>query len=146
MYLPMKWSFFEGGYDVVTATVRLDEGLYWYHFKSDTEEFFRENGASWQITVYDKDFTTPDWIKGGIIYHIFVDRFFRGKDTKVKDYAYMHENKSDEPFYKPDENGIVKNTDFFGGNIDGIIKKLPYIKSLGVNAIYLSPVFEAESL
>ena len=57
----------------------------------------------------------------------------------------MHTDKSDEPFYKPDENGIVKNTDFFGGNLDGIIKKLPYIKSLGVTAIYLSPVFEAES-
>ena len=144
-HIHMNWSFFEGGYDFVTATLRLDTGLYWYHFENDNEEFFRENGGSWQITVYDKDFTTPDWIKGGIIYHIFVDRFFKGKEIKPKDYAFMHTDKLDEPFYKPDENGIVKNTDFFGGNLDGIIKKLPYIKSLGVTAIYLSPVFEAES-
>ncbi len=49
------------------------------------------------------------------------------------------------PRYLPDEKGEIKNNDFFGGNLDGIKKKLPYIKDLGVTAIYVSPVFEAHS-
>lgn len=144
-FVPMKWTGFLKGYDIVTAKLHLETGLYWYHFKTDKHEFLKNGCGNWQITVYDKNFTTPDWIKGGIMYHIFVDRFNRGKDTPKKEYAYIHENKSETPFYAPDEYGSVSNTDFYGGNLDGITNKLEYIKSLGVNAIYLSPVFDARS-
>ena len=47
------------------------------------------------------------------------------------------------PYYKPDEKGIVRNNDYFGGDLQGIIEKLPYIKSLGTTVIYLNPIFEA---
>lgn len=49
------------------------------------------------------------------------------------------------PSYRPNENGKVLNNDFFGGNLRGIEKRLPYLKSLGVTAIYLNPIFEATS-
>lgn len=102
----------------------------------------------YQITVY-KDYKTPSWFKEGIIYQIFVDRFFNGnEDGKVnnpKKDSFIYGNWHDEPMYIKDEQGKVVRWDFFGGNLDGVIKKLPYIASLGVNIIYFNPIFEAVS-
>ena len=72
--------------------ISFDTGLYFYHFTYETP-FGRGNiflhssgcgeiapdGKEWQLTVYDKDYKTPDWIKGGIMYQIFPDRFHKGK-------------------------------------------------------------------
>ena len=133
------------------------KGLYFYHFEiehSDKKEYLYKDGIhnypnnnlpQWQITVYDKNFKTPDFYKGGIIYHIFVDRFNSSGEVKVRDGFYMHEDKSDIPFYMPDENGKIKNEDVYGGNLRGIIDKLDYLKELNVSVIYLSPIFEAHS-
>jgi glycosidase len=49
------------------------------------------------------------------------------------------------PSFLPDEEGVVRNNDFFGGNLEGIIGKLPYLKAQGVTCLYLSPIFEAGS-
>ncbi len=142
-FIEMEWVSFENGYDVFKISLALAPGLYWYTF--DLWDYGIYTEKMWQLTVYEKGFTTPDWIKGGIIYHIFVDRFNRLGDTPVKDYAVMHENLQDIPIYAPDENGIVQNTDFYGGNLNGIREKIPYLASLGVTALYLSPIFEARS-
>ena len=70
-----------GDYRFYACEVVLSTGLYWYDFRytSAHGQFFvvrevggrgivsKEEGDRWQITVYDKDFTTPDWLKGGII-------------------------------------------------------------------------------
>jgi len=95
--------------------------------------------------IYKKDYNTPEWIKGGIIYHIFVDRFYKDKVNKKSDKIILRSDWEGIPNYKPDENGEILNNDFFGGNIEGIIIKLPYLHSLGVTVIYLSPIFEAHS-
>ena len=61
----------------------LEVGLYWYHFVFDTEEGEvrkDKDGYGFQLTIYDEDYKTPEDVKGGVIYHIFVDRFNRGKD------------------------------------------------------------------
>ena len=137
------------------------KGLYFYHFEYDTgfgvSKIFRHRdtlngcfspfGEEWQFTVYDKDFTTPDWIKGGIIYQIFPDRFyFSGQKKKnVPDDRIIRTDLDGEPYWRPDENGKVLNNDYFGGDLKGIEEKLPYISSLGVNCIYLNPIFEAHS-
>ncbi len=142
-FIPMQWQSFENGYDVFSVTVTLSSGLYWYTF--DLWDFGIFEGKLWQLTVYEKDFTTPDFIKGGIIYHIFVDRFSRAKDTPIRDDIVFHKNKTDIPIYAPNSEGIVENTDFYGGNLSGICEKLPYLCSLGVTAIYLSPIFKANS-
>ena len=143
---------FEGSIDIEA------KGLYWYHFEVVADELIRTiektaHGASftdnephsWQLSVYNSDYTTPDWIMGGAFYHIFVDRFRKFGGRPVKDGAVLRNDWSGVPFYQPDKNGKIQNNDFFGGNLDGVIEKLPYLHELGITCIYLSPIFEAAS-
>lgn len=107
---------------------------------------------SYQITVFDKDFKTPDWFKSQIMYQIFTDRFYGdhdetgGKIPKKREEYVIH-NDWYEPISfnrHPYESGPACN-DFYGGNLRGIMRKLPYLKSLGVGVIYLNPIFDAYS-
>lgn len=138
-------------------------GLYFYNFEIKTQRgIFRINrqhggvggidsmggkGSSWQLTVYKAGFTTPDWLAGGIMYQIFPDRFYNSKEPKANIPAdrHYHDDWSDQPEWRPDQNGEVTNADYFGGDLKGIEKKLPYLKKLGVTCIYLNPIFEAHS-
>lgn len=102
----------------------------------------------YQITVYE-DNKIPSWYKEGIIYQIFVDRFFNGNKNSVilnkKKNSFIYGNWYDEPMYIRDNNGSIKRWGFYGGNLRGVIEKLDYIKSLGVNIIYMNPIFDAVS-
>ncbi len=139
-------------------TIRLKihkTGLYFYHFQLDTKyivpgkggigtETF-ESKTEFQLTVYAKNYQTPDWFKGGILYQIFPDRFCK-KGTMSNIEGRI--NRSDWggiPNFRPDEKGKISNNDFFGGNFKGIQSKLPYLKSLHITALYLNPIFEAAS-
>ena len=105
------------------------------------------NWPYFSITVYEQGFSCPEWAKGAIVYHIFVDRFAKGKDTKIVPMKnrIVHENWNEEPYLKDLETGTIKNNDFFCGNIQGIIEHLDYIKSLGTDIIYLSPIMRSSS-
>ena len=151
----------KGGYESFTCRFALAEtGLYFYYFRVTTpgESFslFRcgfdqtnmEAGEKWQLSCIPASFHTPsDW-KGGVMYQIFPDRFFRAGSPdlsgKMQPFT-LHENTADIPSFLPDENGEVKNCDFFGGNLKGIEEKLDYLKTLGVSVIYLNPIFKAWS-
>ncbi len=101
----------------------------------------------YQITAYDKSFCVPDWFAGRIMYQIFPDRFWgEGEITKKRDEYIIHYDRHEMFSFNrhPFEDGPAYN-DFYGGNLKGIIKKLPYIKSLGVGVIYLNPIFDAYS-
>ncbi len=101
----------------------------------------------WQLTVYDKEFQTPAFLKGGLVYQIFPDRFYKGTG-EMKDIPadrILREDWRALPNWRPDENGNVKNNDYFSGNLRGITEKLAYLRSLSVTAIYLNPIFEAHS-
>lgn len=76
---------------------------------------------------------TVDWMKSAVFYQIFVDRFYRG--SQEKDDSYINMKWGDKPTPKS----------FAGGDIRGIIKKLDYIRGLGVNTIYLTPIFTSAS-
>lgn len=125
-------------------------GLYWYKF-----EIFSEEGISYyqnsrtksdfQLTVYSNDYETPQRFKGGVIYHIFVDRFCKSSDAGVDTSTHHVYKNWDEPLTLKDADGVYRANDFYGGNFQGIIDKLPYLKSLGVNVIYLSPIFKSSS-
>lgn len=141
-YIPMEWQSFSGGYDCYEITLNLKSDLYFYSFDLWDYGKYEED---FQITVYDGNFKTPECIKGGQIYHIFVDRFNRGEETPVRNDIIYHDNKTEIPIFEPNEQGKVENRDFYGGNFSGIIEKLPYIKSLGTTYIYLSPIFKAYS-
>ena len=154
---PMRWEGLAGMDDVFTAELVVpDVGLYWYWFRMETPDgaFIidhdgprDESNAPYQLTVYGRELETPDWIKGGVMYHIFVDRFARGgaRERAMKPGTVLRDDWGGMPSFLPDEEGIVRNNDFFGGNLEGIIDKLPYLKEQGVTCLYLSPIFEADS-
>lgn len=102
----------------------------------------------YQITVYEP-LKVPEWFKRGIVYQIYVDRFKNGNSygqiSNPKRNSFIYANWQDEPMYIRDNEGKVIRWDFFGGNLKGVIEKLDYIKSLGVSAIYLNPIFESVS-
>lgn len=132
-------------------------GVHYYYFTlvmGGNRGFIKRNGASegiigegdlFQLTVFSESFRTPDFIKGGIIYQIFPDRFCKGEynQKEFPDGRVMRDDWGGTPCYRPDENGHVWNNDYFGGNLQGIIDKLPYLNSLGVTCLYLNPIFEA---
>ncbi|MBO5364626.1 MAG: glycoside hydrolase family 13 protein, partial [Clostridia bacterium] len=105
---------------------------------------------SYQITVYDKNYQTPEWFRGKVMYQIFPDRFCKaeaGADLSQKRGNFqLHQDWYAPPADNrhPFENGPAYN-DFYGGNLKGIMEKLPYLKDLGVGVIYLNPIFEAYS-
>lgn len=110
-------------------------------------ELVRDNWQEFRLTVYRKDFKVPEWLGGGIMYHIFLDRFARGEgNVSYRDDVIFDEDwENGTPQYAEYRGAEVKNNHFFGGNLWGIIEKLDYLESLGVNILYLSPVFEAAS-
>ena len=114
--------------------------------------------------IAQKDFT-PQWSKGIVWYQIFPERFNNGdpnNDPKVSDQngAYpfddtsafqIHPWTSDwyqlQPYEQKNGKGIYFNIQRrrYGGDLQGIINKLDYIQSLGVNAIYITPIFWSPS-
>lgn len=142
------------GYSV---TLRFHQtGLYFYYFRIGDDYFGcgalrrgsfmpLKNLVSWQITVYDKQYRTPDWMKGGVMYQIFPDRFYKAGDLPIAQGKILRNDWGGLPNYRPNEFGKVLNNDFFGGNLAGITEKLDYLHDLGVTVIYLNPIFEAYS-
>mgnify|MGYP000492426747 CR=1 FL=1 len=135
-------------------------GLYFYHFDlyTDFRKIYRTangegeltwvNGLDWQLTVYEPDFKTPDWIKDGTMYQIFPDRFYEGVPNKPLPFAdrIYRPDKTGEPYFWPNEQSEgYLNMDYYGGDFAGIQQKLPYLEELGVTCIYLNPIFEAHA-
>ena len=145
-----------------------ETGLYFYYFEVEANiygnkrtfiygknhedgyvcEYSYENLNKYQITVHE-DFEIPSWYKEGVMYNIFVDRFNNGnrnkKPSNPKKNSFIYANWSDEPMYIKDKNDEIIRWDFHGGNLKGIIDKLPYLSKIGVSIIYLSPIFESSS-
>ncbi len=105
-----------------------------------------DNPAYNQFSVSHFKYKAATKYYGGVIYHIFVDRFFHFGDNVKKDEAVLLDDwNADIPEFPLYPGAPLKNNYFYGGNLKGITKKLDYIKSLGVNIIYLSPIFESPS-
>lgn len=179
----MQWRRLEDDFDVfVCAMDTANIGIYWYYFSIDSYcgyqvsyrvgpsmDFSTDTNwmSSLQLTVYRREYAVPEFLAGGLFYHIYVDRFFAGEETdwrndEIKQRYHLrrlgepYDNLSERsiikrkdwgntPVWEPDARGDVLNNDFFGGNLDGIRQKLPYLASLGVTCLYLSPIFEAYS-
>ena len=168
--IPMKPA---GEYFICKFEVPDEPCLVWYFFMiyKDGKTYYYGNAEdhlggegrltewepdSYQITVH-KEIHTPEWFKNSICYYIFPDRFCRGEDyAERKELAtrlssrkgpgqFFEEDWYKMPTYEKNEDGSIKEWQFYGGTFEGIIEKLPYISSLGATAIYLCPIFEAES-
>lgn len=103
----------------------------------------------YQITVYQRAAARPAWFQETVVYQIFVDRFYNGCEGRFlnpKPGSLFHGSWDDTPVYIWNKTGdTILRWDFFGGNLLGIIKKLTYLKELGVGALYLNPIFESPS-
>lgn len=120
-------------------------GIRHYIKKINIHEGGLDHGDMFQLTVYQSRYETPDFLKGGIMYQIFPDRFCNSGKPKenIPEGRILRDDWGGTPYYKPDENGHVWNNDYFGGDFAGIQSKLPYLYDLGVTCIYLNPIFES---
>ena len=153
--------------DLWEVTLSLeDPGVYGYKFRmNDFKEYGDDSRAGgtgeasvqgvgfFPLTVYDADFTTPDWLKEAIMYQIFPDRFYNGdpvndtSKTAARGFEPLILRDWETLPGIPDVNDsdIYWNNDFFGGDLEGIRQKLDYLQSLGVTVLYLNPIFSAAS-
>ncbi len=144
----LPWVGMEGGRDLFSGTLDTTGyvGLIWYSFRLERLNGGGEESGERQLTVYDGSEKVPEWFGEGVTYQIFPDRFHR---LSVPDPAgmpggrWVHRRWEEEPAWGPDGSGEVRNRDFFGGSLPGIREKLPYLKELGVDTLYLCPIFEA---
>ena len=158
-----SWTSIEGSEDVYSCVIDMAEigvGLYYYKYEIDLPECtflgdgkrvseltqIHNNEKMVQLLVYQEKSKCAQWLHGGIMYHIFVDRFNKSGKCKPKKNVVMNNDwHNGIPQYADVPGGYVENNMFFGGDLYGIIEKLDYIKSLGVNCLYLSPIFDAYS-
>ena len=180
MLLNMSRVADDGTYEYWQATVpaSAQPTIYWYRFIAQDgtavayyEDDDSRNGGwgqtfgdspdnGWQLTVYDPTFQTPDWVKNGIMYQIFPERFRDGDATNDMPAGSFHYDLPGGSIVR--SNGTDWNTpicdprsatecfqsysqNFYGGDLQGIIDKLDYLQSLGVTVIYMNPIFESPS-
>ncbi len=156
-FIPMNDTYDEEDCRVFSAeyTARYsDVHYYYFSYMTDGRRYYikRVNchegsingGDLFQLTVYSDEYKTPDFLKGGVMYQIFPDRFCKsGKVHENVPSDRVMREWGETPYYKPDQNGHVWNNDYFGGDFAGIQSKLPYLHDLGVTCIYLNPIFES---
>ncbi len=158
--LPMALARREGPYEIYRVRFPLDEcGLYFYYFDIQTETtdfpLYKQGndtnmcaGDKWQLSCIPADFHVPEMARGAVMYQVFPDRYYRSGacdlTEKLTPYT-IHSDWYELPEYRPDRSGEITNSDFFGGNLRGIREKLQKIQQLGVEYLYLNPIFMAYS-
>lgn len=122
-----------------------DRKVYVYKKINQIENQFvlESEKVNWKLAV---NFDVPDWAQNAVMYHIFVDRYKRGNSNTLKKMPNrkIHKSWDELPTIGPDEDGMW-NVDFYGGDLKGIEETLPYLKDLGVDIIYLSPIVKSPS-
>ena len=121
-----------------------------YYLRRSVGDFYLtvnpDTGSRPQMTLTEFRHELPEKILGGVIYHVFVDRFQRGGRSGDKAGASFPEGEWEHiPEYPAYPGAPVKNNTFYRGTLDGIRSRLSYLKELGVSVLYLSPVFESAS-
>ena len=119
----------------------------------------------YDLNVYKSGYKTPDWMKNAVIYQIFPDRFYNADKSNDKNdtvargpvkYEFVNDwytipsnpeqQATEDPYpdnaYFGDDNW---GNEIYGGDLKGIIERLGYLKAVGVNVIYLNPVFSSIS-
>lgn len=164
--IPMNKKTLEYGkekYSIVLELNKVGVVKYYFSFKINEDivyygnneeelggegQIYYHNPKGFQITVYEEALV-PNWYKHGVIYQIFVDRFYNGNENGLvsnpKKNSFIYGRWDDDPMYIKDHNGDIARWDFYGGNLKGVINKLDYLKSLGVTIIYFNPIFKASS-
>lgn len=145
-----EFSYFETELELATQAIYHyyfsfeANGNFYYHKrfnKTGNQSITKEE--CWKMSV---NFEVPEWAQGAVMYHIFVDRYRRGskKPLEKMPNRKIHDTWDEGPVLGPDENGLW-NVDFYGGDLKGIEETLSYLKRLGVDIIYLSPIVRSQS-
>ena len=153
--IPMKKEYTKGVFDYYSYTTEPLTGPVHYFFEVCTGNqkcFYNSQGVSKDLQEYNSfeivpGFRTPDWAKGAIMYQIYTDRFCNGDETndvEDREYIYINEGvRRVRDWNRPPESMDVR--DFYGGDIKGIWEKLDYLQDLGVEVLYLNPIFVSPS-
>lgn len=148
--LPMEIKYSDRLYNYYEIKMRLEDVRFAYIFQIEEDGntwYFSEDGVTkeykfeeafynfFQMPYINKNdvMDTVDWMRSAVFYQIFVERFRQGNEKKDTSYINM----------KWDEKPTPKS--FAGGDLAGIIEKMDYLKELGINALYLTPVFRSIS-
>ena len=146
----MKREYVDRLFAYYTVKLKIEDYRLVYVFEiieGENRFYYSEDGLSksydFELSYYncfqyayinDCDIQKPvEWMGNATFYQIFVDRFSMGDDQK--DLSYINMKSGDLPTPQS----------FAGGDLKGITQKLPYLKNLGINAVYLTPVFESVS-
>lgn len=148
--MPMEIKYSDRLYNYYEIKMRLEDVRFAYIFQIEEDGntwYFSEDGVTkeykfeegfynfFQMPYINKNdvMDTVDWMRSAVFYQIFVERFRQGNEKKDTSYINM----------KWDEKPTPKS--FAGGDLAGIIEKMDYLKELGINALYLTPVFRSIS-
>lgn len=120
----------------------------YYYSEAGISTYLMDEARLFRLLI---DYKMPEWVKNTVFYQIFPERFCNGDETNdVKDDEYVFEGfpckKVKNWNTPPAEYNEAHCLDFYGGDLQGIIQKIPYLKKLGVNAIYLNPIFYAATV
>ncbi len=153
-YLMKKTESVEG-FDYYSYTVTMTDQPFAYYFQVidgmliyyyDNYGPSRERRPQYFFRIVP-GFSTPDWTKGAVMYQILVDRFYNGdtsNDVETDEYFYIRTTSQKvEDWNKVPENFSV--AEFYGGDLEGVHKKLDYLQELGVEVIYFNPLFVSPS-
>lgn len=157
---PMEWDYSRDGLAYFKTSATLWEDVFHYHFYLVTRDevyYYTQKGLTKAVPEETYDFQIlvgyqqPQWVKNAVFYQIFPDRFCKGNAARgVKDGEYSFDgyptiqvkNWNQIPSGYWDSHCL----DFYGGDLEGIIQKIPYLKKLGINALYLNPIFYAATV
>lgn len=153
--IKMEKEYSEGWFDYYSTVVQLGTEPFAYYYmirKGDQKVYFNKQGdVDDPLSQYDyllfPGFKTPDWAKGAVMYQIYVDRFCNGnRSNSVVDdeYSYIgeHVRAVNEWGKYPASMGV---REFYGGDLQGVLDKLDYLQDLGIEVLYLNPIFVSPS-
>ncbi len=143
------------GFDYYAAKIVMPQEVFRYHFEIKygwVTSYYNCHGVSTEVQEhFDFEiypgYSTPDWAKGAVMYQIYVDRFYNGdpsNDVETGEYFYIGDvsTRVDNWDKTPAVMGV---REFYGGDLQGIMDKLDYLQELGIEVIYLNPIFVSPS-
>lgn len=153
--IPMVKSVSEGEFDYYEGHINVEDGPFFYHFEivsGNIRVSYGRSGLDVSGRCGDEfklipGLSTPEWSHGAVMYQIFTDRFCNGdpsNDVQNREYHYLGAYTE----RVTDWNSLPDNMDvrrFYGGDLKGVMDKLPYIRELGVDVIYFNPLFVSPS-
>ncbi len=151
----MKVYKTQKGFDYYGTRITMPAQVFRYYFEIHygwITCYYNDHGVSTEIHERENfeiypGYHTPEWAKGAVMYQIFVDRFCNGdqdNDVESGEYSYIgaHTERVADWSKTPAAMGV---REFYGGDLKGIMDKLDYLEDLGVEVLYLNPVFVSPS-